>query len=108
MWGRPALDAALVDDLRQAHEVAGRLCETAIGEDPTAQPWVAAAAFVLNAGDGWRGPMYALAAMEHALDSSTATYTIREFASRLLVALIDGHWPRLKLLNNVPGAARSL
>jgi len=103
VWGRPALDAARVDDLRDAHEVAGRLCETVIGESPTAQPWVAAAAFVLNAGDGWRGPMYALAAMEHALGSSTATYTIREFASRLLVALVDGHWPRLKLLNDVPG-----
>ena len=38
-----------------------------------------------------------------ALGSSTATYTVREFASRLLVALIDGHWPRLKLLNEVPG-----
>ena len=110
VWGRPALDAPLVEDLRDAHEVAGRLCERVLGEDPTAQPWVAAAAFVLNAGDGWRGPMYTLAAMEHALASSTAsylsstaTYTIREFASRLLVALIDGHWPRLKLLNEVPG-----
>ena len=55
VWGRPALDAPRVDDLRDAHEVAGRLCERVLGEDPTAQPWVAAAAFVLNAGDGWRG-----------------------------------------------------
>ena len=110
VWGRPALDAPLVEDLRDAHEVAGRLCERVLGEDPTAQPWVAAAAFVLNAGDGWRGPMYTLAAMEHALASSTAsylsstaTYTIREFASRLLVALIDGHWPRLKLHSDGSG-----
>ena len=68
-WDRHlyALDAPLVEDLRDAHEVAGRLCERVLGEDPTAQPWVAAAAFVLNAGDGWRGPMYTLAAMEHAL-----------------------------------------
>lgn len=103
VWGRPALDAARVDNLRRAHAVAGRIYERVLGEDPTAQPWVAAAAFVLNAGDGWRGPMYALASCEHALASSTATYTIREFASRLLVALVDGHWPRLKLLNDVPG-----
>ena len=103
VWGRPALDAARVDDLRRAHAVAGRICERALGESPAAQPLVAAAAFVLNAGDGWRGVLYALACLEHALGSSTATYTIREFASRLLVALVDGHWPRLKLLNNVPG-----
>ena len=84
----------------EAHAVASKLLPDVLGTTPEAEPWVAAAAFVLCAGgESPVQTLAALAAVEHALGDSRAASTVasmvaREFGAKLLAKLVEGQWDR--------------